>query len=505
MIVKYFLKWPKALNLQTVRKLSKKFRICVVGSGPAGFYTAQHVLKSNKDIYVDIFDKSPVPFGLVRYGVAPDHPEIKNVCQTFEEIARNPRCTFYGNVNIGQDLRISNLSEIYCAVVLAFGADDDKKLNITGEVCLLDFKLLFKSSCLYKQFPDAEGVVSARSFVGWYNGLSAHANLSVNLDCETAVIVGQGNVALDVARILLAPLKHLEKTDICKHAYDALSKSRIRRVHIVGRRSPLEVSFTIKELREMINLEDTIALFNPEDFKNIEMIVEDLPRQRKRIIDLMCKTATLSQKQFYSSKDNPLKDKKLWSLDFLKNPVKILTSAHKVTGIRFEKNKLDIKNNIKVAIGMGVFEDLTCGMVLRSIGYKSIKIDNGIPFDAQLGIIPNINGRVVERVSSKDVVKGLYCSGWVKHGPVGMIVTTMNEAYETAENIIRDMKSGIIQDKFDTNVEEYMKLKGIKYVSFDGYKQIDFEEVKRGNLSKKPREKIVSLSEMLDYAFKNNK
>lgn len=452
-------------------------RICIIGSGPAGFYTAQFILKHHNEARVDIFEKMPVPFGLVRYGVAPDHPEVKNATNTFEETARNPRCRFFGNVNVGQDVKAEELREMYDGVVFAYGADDDKTLGIPGE--------------------KANGVQAARTFVGWYNGLPAHADLNPNLNCEKAVIIGQGNVALDVARMLLAPHKLLQNTDISAHALEAIKNSSIKHVHIIGRRGPLDVSFTIKELRELIRLEEIKSAFHSDDFVHIKPIIKDLPRQRRRLIDLMCTTALSPPKIDSYTKQ--------WELDFFRSPVQILTdSSNNVSGIKLEKNRLMEKDDGSgtAAVGTGEFEELECGLVLRSIGYKSIHIEKGIPFDVKLGVIPNIGGRVVQEPSSKDIVKGLYCSGWVKHGPVGVIVTTMNQAFATAENIVEDMKNRSIGSSPGTDIQSLFSERGVNFVSFSDYENIDKEEMFRGQQYDKPREKIISTTEMLNVALK---
>lgn len=455
-------------------------RVGIVGSGPAGFYTAQHILKHHPTACVDIFEKLPVPFGLVRYGVAPDHPEVKNATNTFEEVAGNERFRFFGNINIGQDIKAVDLQNIYSAVVFAYGADDDKRLNIPGE--------------------EGKGLIAARSFVGWYNGLPAHVSLSPNFDCETAVIVGHGNVALDVARILLAPLKLLQHTDICQHAIDALQNNKIKRVILLGRRGAIEVAFTIKELREMIRLEGTKPVFHSDDFKGVRELIPELPRPRRRLVELMCKTAldepSAKEKTQYENASTE------WQLDFFSSPSEILLDhSNQVTGIRVEKNEL-IENNDgrMVAKGTGQTYDIECGMVLRSIGYKSIPLQEGVPFDHKMGVIPNIEGRVVEEAGSRQFVKGLYCSGWVKHGPVGVIVTTMNEAFATAEKIVEDLHSSNVNEGTSEDVGDVLRDKGVDYVTYDDYLRIDQEELWRGKQSSKPREKMTSTTEMLKYA-----
>eukprot|EP00794_Sanderia_malayensis_P014343 gene14343-15839_t len=457
-------------------------RVCIIGSGPAGFYTAQQLLKTNASVIVDIYERLPVPFGLVRFGVAPDHPEVKNVVNTFHTVAQNERCNFFGNVNIGQDVKTKELRNIYDAVVLAYGADKDKTLGIKGE--------------------DLEGVISARSFVGWYNGMPAQQDLCLNLSGETAVVVGHGNVALDVARILLSPYDIIKYTDICEYALDVLKTSKIKNVIVAGRRGPLEASFTIKELREMINLPNCRAQFRQEDFVHIKPMLDSLPRQKKRIAELMCKTAFAEEEEM-SLKEN------MFSTMFLRSPVEILSDgvSSRVAGVRFEVNKLvSGEDGFKRPVGTGVFEDVRCNLVLRSIGYKSIQVDEGIPFDTRMGIIPNKDGRVTESADSDSMVKGLYCSGWVKHGPVGVILTTMTEAKSTANAISQDLKNSNGEFKSATidDVKVFLASKNVTPISFIDWEKIDAEETRRGKEHQKPREKIVSKKEMLKFALKEN-
>lgn len=446
----------------------------IVGSGPAGFYTAQQILKSHDKAIVDVYERLPVPFGLARFGIAPDHPETKNCINQFTTTALSDRCSFIGNVNVGEDVNVAELLEAYDAVVLCYGAEDDKTFGIPGE--------------------DLQGVYSARAFVEWYNGLPSNSHLEPDLSAETAVILGQGNVALDVARILLSPIELLEKTDICEHALGALRKSCVQTVYIIGRRGPLQVSFTIKELREMTKLEGCKAALDPDDFRTIQEKLASIPRPRKRLTELMCKTAldeSASQKASIRK----------WSLKFLRSPVEFLPTAagEKLSGVRLEINNLVEQSNGSVqAHGTGVYEDLPCGLVFRSIGYKSISMSHA-PFDKSRGVIPNENGRVND--------SGLYCSGWVKNGPVGVIATTMNDAFHTGQLVVQDLKSGEIKTRSQTKgfevIRSLLRSRGVKPVFFDQWRKIDQVEQERGRKLGKPREKIISVQEMLDIAYKH--
>ena len=347
---------------------------------------------------------------------------------------------------------------------------------------------------------DLDGVLSARAFVGWYNGMPAHANLNPDLSGQTAVIIGHGNVAIDVGRILLSQYDILQHTDICNYALDALKLSKVNNVYVAGRRGPLEASFTIKELREMINLPGCRTVFKKEDFEQLKEDIPSLPRQKKRIMELMFKTANqkpVLENTAYLNKFQPL---------FFRSPVEILSDEKsKVKGVKFEVNRLAaLEDGSQKSIGTGQFEEINCSLVIRSIGYRSIRVDEGIPFDARMGFIPNKNGRVVKEAGSDEVLKGLYCSGWVKHGPVGVILTTMAEAKTTGNLIAEDINSNLLDGKGLTNseVDSFLKSKNIEPLTYVDWERIDEEETKRGAELKKPREKIVSEKEMIEIASK---
>ncbi|XP_061912257.1 NADPH:adrenodoxin oxidoreductase, mitochondrial isoform X1 [Entelurus aequoreus] len=453
-------------------------KVCIVGSGPAGFYTTQHLIKARQDIEVDIYERLPVPFGLVRFGVAPDHPEVKNVINTFTQTGKNARCSFYGNVNIGKDVSVKELQQAYHAVILSYGAEGNRSMGIPGE--------------------DLAGVYSAKDFVGWYNGLPSCQQLSPDLSCETAVVLGQGNVALDVARILLSPMDMLKNTDITQAALEALMESQVRRVLIVGRRGPMQVACTIKEVREMVNLPGTKPQMLPTDFDGVREALQDLPRPRKRLTELMLKAAIELPAEKEQEKSN--KASRSWGFRFFRSPVQVLPSADgtRTAGIRLAVNKLEGSGEAARAVLTGEVEDVTCGLVISSIGYKSLLIDPSVPFDSQKAIVPNLMGRVQQAA-------GLYCSGWLKTGPTGVIATTMNNSFETARSLIEDMDSG----KLDLSAEKsgaqkirnLLEKREIKPVTFSGWEKIDRVETMRGGSTGKPREKLLTVEEMLQLAW----
>ncbi|XP_028339053.1 NADPH:adrenodoxin oxidoreductase, mitochondrial isoform X3 [Physeter macrocephalus] len=530
-------------------------QICVVGSGPAGFYTAQHLLKHHSRAHVDIYEKQLVPFGLVRYGVAPDHPEVKNVINTFTRTAHSDRCAFHGSVAVGRDVTVQELRDAYHAVVLSYGADDHQALEIPGE--------------------ELPGVFSARAFVGWYNGLPENRALAPDLSCDTAVVLGQGNVALDVARILLTPPEHLEKTDITEAALGALRQSQVKTVWIVGRRGALQVAFTIKvlgpegegpgsqvdglllggcgraelpgveegepgrahlgpsafraggswwclppglgsgvgprvdralgltppplpahtakELREMIQLPGTRPILDPADFLGLQDRIKEVPRPRKRLMELLLRAAT--EKPEVAEVARRASASRAWGLRFFRSPQQVLPSpdGRRVAGVRLAVTRLEGVGEATRAVPTGDVEDLPCGLVLSSIGYKSRPIDPSVPFDPKLGVIPNVEGRVVD-------VPGLYCSGWVKRGPTGVITTTMTDSFVTGQILLQDLKAGLLPSGPRPGyaaVKALLGSRGVWPVSFSDWEKLDAEEVSRGQGAGKPREKLLDPQEML--------
>ncbi|XP_028023212.2 NADPH:adrenodoxin oxidoreductase, mitochondrial isoform X2 [Balaenoptera acutorostrata] len=412
-------------------------QICVVGSGPAGFYTAQHLLKHHSRAHVDIYEKQLVPFGLVRFGVAPDHPEVKNVINTFTRTAHSDRCAFHGNVVVGRDVTVQELRDAYHAVVLSYGAEDHQALEIPGE--------------------ELPGVFSARAFVGWYNGLPENRELAPDLSCDTAVVLGQGNVALDVARILLTPPEHLE------------------------------------ELREMIQLPGTRPILDPADFLGLQDRIKEVPRPRKRLMELLLRAAT--EKPGVAEAARWASAPRAWGLRFLRSPQQVLPSpdGRRAAGIRLAVTRLEGVGEATRAVATGDVEDLPCGLVLSSIGYKSRPIDPSVPFDPKLGVIPNMEGRVVD-------MPGLYCSGWVKRGPTGVITTTMTDSFVTGQILLQDLKAGLLPSGPRPGyaaVRALLSSRGVWPVSFSDWEKLDAEEVSRGQGVGKPREKLLDPQEML--------
>ncbi|RKP39072.1 hypothetical protein BJ085DRAFT_43076 [Dimargaris cristalligena] len=465
-------------------------RLAIVGSGPAGFYTAARVLgRSAGNVAIDMFESLPIPHGLVRYGVAPDHPEVKIVINRFDEVATNPHFRFFGNVTIGQDVSVAELAQHYDGIVLAYGASQDKTLGLDQETT-------------------TKGVLSARSFVGWYNGHPDYQDLDLDLtNTDTAVVVGHGNVALDVARVLLSPIDRLATTDITAQALDTLRTSRIRHVHLLGRRGPLQVQFTTKELREMFSIAN-LALRT-----DLPLLTRELERGKahiasrrplKRLLDLLYKQVR---------SELP----KTWSLDFLTSPQALVTAppptlsdpalepyTGTLTGLTVCHNTLEGPVESPRAIATDQTHTIETGLLLRSIGYRSEAVDPSVPFDTRHHIVPNSQGRVDPALLAAHhctLPLGMYVSGWLKRGPSGVIVSTMSDAFETAEAILSDIdqspSSDLVPSTPSSSILELLRARGKVPVTYADWKRIEKYEFAQGQLQGKPREKLTRVEDML--------
>lgn len=449
----------------------------IIGSGPAAFYTAHRLLRNDPNVKIDMFESRPVPFGLVRYGVAPDHPEVKHVEHKFSEIAESTQFRFLGNVNVGTDVSLRDLTKNYDCLVLAYGAAGDKKLGIPGE--------------------DLSGVYSAREVVGWYNSDPRNQNLELDLSqVEDAVVIGHGNVSLDVARILLSNPAQLSPTDINPLFLKSLERSNLKRLHIVGRRNIFSVSFTIKELRELFALSSAVFFapsFNYSTKWMNETDASGLDRPRKRLLKLLVSEI---QKAVSEKRVAPYsKDKKCWNLEFGLTPVEILGHKGNVENVRFQ-----ITDSIRTD-AESKFTTIPAQLFIRSIGYKSMPLpgmkDVGIPFDDAKGIVKNVNGFVRP---------GIYTSGWVKHGPIGVIATTMMDAFATADTITKDWKS---KKEFLKNSKlgwDGLK-KNIKtpVIHWKDWKVIRNAEIERGLRHESLSEKFRSNEDMIKLIYPDKK
>ena len=451
-------------------------RVAIVGSGPAGFYAAEHLPKlEDTTVEVDMFDRLPTPYGLVRAGVAPDHPKIKSVIRVYEKTAARPGFRFFGNVEVGKDVSAAELAERYHAVVFAYGTSVDRHLGIPGE--------------------DLPGSHSATEFVNWYNAHPDFADAEFDLSCETALVIGNGNVATDVARMLALTREELEETDTAEHAIEALAESGIKEIVILGRRGPAQAAFTNPEVRELGELIDADI-----DIDESECDLDEVSREFMDSDEADPTTRRNVELFTDFSKRAPEGKNKRVVMRFLRSPVEIEGDG-KVERVIVGKNELerDETGAIK-ARDTGERETIECGLVFRSIGYKGVPVE-GVPFSEKRGLIPNEGGRVVE---DGEQVPGLYVVGWIKRGPSGVIGTNKKDAQDTVDNLVADLQAGKLPEpelaSDPTAIESLLAERKPDHITYTGWQAIDAAEVARGEPKGRPRVKFIRVEEMLEAA-----
>jgi ferredoxin--NADP+ reductase len=430
-------------------------RVAVVGSGPAGFYAAGALLSADPPAEVDMIERLPTPWGLVRLGVAPDHPKLKSVSRAFERIAEQPGFRFLGNVEFGRDVRHADLVRLYDAVSYAVGAQTDRRLGIPGE--------------------DLPGSWAATEFVAWYNGHPDYQDIAFDLSVERAVVIGNGNVALDLARMLALTHEELSPTDATDASIAAIASSPIREIVVVGRRGPAQAAFTTPELQEMGALAGADVVVDPADLEGAQ------PKSTLA-------ERNVSVLQELAAREPEGKPRRV-VFRFFESPVAIL-GEERVEGIELVRNELDENDR---AVATDVHETLSCGLVFRSVGYLGVELP-GVPFDARSGTIPNEGGRVEP---------GVYCAGWIKRGPSGVIGTNKKDATETVELLLADAAAGRLEPKPDASVaavDSLLAERGIRVVEYDGWMAIDEAERAAGEKSGRPRVKLCTWDALLDAA-----
>jgi ferredoxin--NADP+ reductase len=423
-----------------------------VGSGPAGFYAAGALLGGEEPVEVDMFERLPTPWGLVRLGVAPDHPKLKSVSRAFERIAERPGFRFLGNVDIGRDLAHEDLVRLYDAVVYAVGAQTDRRLGIPGE--------------------DLSGSWAATEFVAWYNGHPDYQDLVFDLDVERAVVIGVGNVALDVARMLALTPEELAPTDATDASIAAIGSASIREIVVVGRRGPAQAAFTTPELSELGELAGADAIVDPADLEG----AEPTDTNSRRNVEVL--------KEF-AARARAGKPKRI-VLRFFSSPVAIL-GAERVEAVELVRNTIDADLR---AVPTDEHETLSCGLVFRSVGYRGVELP-GLPFDERSGTVPNEGGRVGP---------GVYCAGWIKRGPTGVIGTNKKDATETVELLLADLRDVPRKGTTAEEVDAYLDQRGIHRVVYAGWISIDEIERAAGEPHGRPRIKLVTWDELLAAA-----
>lgn len=449
-------------------------RVAIIGSGPSGFYAADHLLKQ-KDLQVeiDLFDRLPTPFGLVRGGVAPDHQKIKTVTKAYDKTASNPGFRFYGNVEYGRDISREELHAHYHAVIYAVGAQTDRRLGVPGE--------------------DLAGSHPATEFVGWFNAHPDYRDLTFDLTQETAVVIGNGNVAMDVVRILARTPEELAATDIGDHALEALRQSRVKDIYIVGRRGPGQAAFTnpeVRELGEMADAEPVISAAEVAiDPATKDWLATQTDRTHQSNVDTLTGFSTRS----------PAGKKRRIHFRFYLAPVEILGSD-RVEAIKFEHNR-----SVRGADGLpkveatGETEILPAGLVFRSIGYLGLPVP-GLPFDGRKGVLPNDQGRVFDP-ETKQPLGGDYAVGWIKRGPTGVIGTNKPDAQESADRLLEDLASDrLVNPAHPTrnDVESMLRSRGVRFVSWSDWQRLDQMEIALGKPQNRPRVKFDRIASMLD-------
>lgn len=430
-------------------------KVAIVGSGPSGFYTAESLIKASPDAEIDIIERLPTPYGLIRGGVAPDHAKTKNVARAYEKTARQPNVRYFGNVEVGRDIALADLRKMYDAVVFASGASRDKNLGLPGD--------------------DKQGVYGVAAFVGWYNGHPDFADLAPDLDTETAVVIGVGNVAVDVARVLTKTPEEMAATDLVDHAAAAIHACPITAVHMAGRRGPLQARFTNVELRELAHLQNCAPVVDPAQLPDgiPDDVAATLDDRDRRMVE-----KNLGTLREFSEIDPASKPKHI-HIRFFANPVEILGGEH-VEGVRFENTRIDENGR---AVGTGEFFDIDCGLVIPAIGYYSDPIE-GLPMNG--GTCANEDGRVE---------KGLYAVGWIKRGPSGVIGSNKPDGDRAAEQIVEDCGDGGGKPGREA-LEAALREKNHPWVSFDDWKKIEAAEEANANPGA-PRKKFVRIEEML--------
>ena len=452
-------------------------RVAIVGSGPAGFYAAGHLLKNKARpdlaVQVDMFDRLPTPWGLVRGGVAPDHPNIKAVSRVYEKTAAHPEFRFYGNVEIGADLMHEDLVDRYHAVIYAVGAQTDRQMGIPGE--------------------DLPGSWAATAFVAWYNGHPDFRDLEFDLSGERAIVIGNGNVAADVARMLALTREELERTDVADHALDVLAESKIREIVVLGRRGPAQAAFTNPELLELGEMTDADVYVDPAD-------VELDPLSREWLEGGSADITARKNVEIltgYSSREPAGKRRRI-ILRFLVSPVEIVGSE-RVEGVTICRNRLVREDGALRPRPTGETETIPAGVVFRSIGYRGIPLQ-GVPFDERRGIIPNDGGRVLRGDAP---VPGEYAVGWIKRGPTGIIGTNKKDAQETVNALLEDLDSGRLGEPVEpdrASLEELLLERQPGHVTYAGWEAIDRHERDAGEPQGRPRVKLCSFDELLEAA-----
>jgi ferredoxin--NADP+ reductase len=449
-------------------------RVAIIGSGPAAFYAAEHLLKQTATHFsVDMLDRLPTPYGLVRGGVAPDHQKIKSVTSTYEKIAAHPNFRFFGNVEFGRDVKRADLERHFHAIVYAVGAQTDRHLGIPGE--------------------SLTGSHSATEFVAWYNGHPDFRDRSFELDAESVAIVGVGNVAVDVARILCLTPEELRTTDMADYAIEALSHSSVKDVYLLGRRGPVQAAFTTNEVKELGEMPGADVVVRHEEIALDPLSAAEMEAARATT------RAKVEIVQGFAKLPAAGKPRRL-HLRFLVSPMELIGNpGGRVQCVKLTHNRLVKSESGTIACEPnGEEEMLKAGLVFRSVGYRGVPLE-GVPFREKAGLIPHLKGRVLDGEGGP-VLKGHYATGWIKRGPTGVIGNNKADSVETANCMIEDAGAGSVNvpaDPSPAGFEALLRARRPRCVSFADWRKLDALEVARGTPLGRPRVKFTSIEEML--------
>ena len=457
---------------------SHPLRVAIIGSGPAAFYVVERLFKvRSEDLTIDMFDRLPAPFGLVRYGVAPDHQKMKQVTRVFDRVAQHPGFRFFGNVEYGRHIGLEDLRTHYHQVCFATGAQTDRELGIPGEALARNH--------------------TATEFVAWYNGHPDFRDCRFDLSSERVAVVGVGNVAVDVVRILCRTPEELARTDIADHALEALSQSKVREVVMLGRRGPAQAAFTNPEVRELGELPgaDPYVLAD-------EVALDPLSQRVADAADNRNLTRKLEILQGLAQQPPTGKPRKL-IMRFLVSPVAIHDDGSGgVGGMRIVRNRLVQDGDRLKAVATPIHKDLPVDMVFRSVGYRGVPLVD-IPFDEKRGTVPNEGGRVIG--DGGDPIVGEYVSGWIKRGPSGVIGTNKPDGKETANHMLEDAEAGVVFQPTATDraaAASLVRSRQPDVVTYPDWQQLDAIEVARGEEAGRPRVKFTDTTLMLQALHK---
>jgi ferredoxin--NADP+ reductase len=450
-------------------------RVAIIGAGPTGFYAAEHLMKrEGLSVEIDLYDRLPTPFGLVRGGVAPDHQKIKTVTKAYDRIAANPNFRFFGNVEFGTDVTVDMLRDHYHQIIYCTGAQTDRDMRIPGE--------------------DLKGSHAATEFVAWYNGHPDYRHYEFDLSQERAAIIGIGNVAVDVCRILCRTPEELAKTDIADYALDALSKSQVREVYMIGRRGPAQAAYTYPEAKELGEMDDADVIVLPEEAALDPLSQEQYKKSGDKDIIRLVEII-----QEYSRRDPTGKSRRL-HLRYLASPVELFGDDNdQVVKMRLVKNELFVSDDGTLRPkATDTFEEMPIGLVFRSVGYRGVALP-GVPFYEKWGSIWNEKGRVTE-LETNNPVLGEYTGGWIKRGPSGVIGTNKPDALETVNCMMEDLEQGAILNPSHPEVsaaEDMVRKHKPDFVSWQDWLRLNEIEVSRGEELGRPRLKFTRVEDML--------